>query len=89
MLAKLFSMLEYSTTPLDTNPFTEQIVGEWSLPDEVCFCACPHSPVHIQHFCRSREMMKMMLAGTSVWGTMACLSLSADFLGRGKSSARR
>jgi hypothetical protein len=37
MLAKLFSMLEYSTTPLDTNPFTEQIVGEWSLPDEVCF----------------------------------------------------
>ena len=43
-------MLEYSTTPLDTNPFTEQIVGEWSLPDEVCFCACPHSPVHIRQF---------------------------------------
>jgi hypothetical protein len=58
MLAKLFSMLEYSTTPLDTNPFTEQIVGEWSLPDEVCFSACPPSPVHFQHFCRSQEMMK-------------------------------
>ena len=41
------------------------------------------------NFCRSREMMKIMLAGTSVWGTMACLSLSADFLGRGTSSARR